>query len=29
MSWTVEAGDCVEEMQKMEENSIDAIVCDP
>ncbi len=22
-------GDCVEEMAKMEENSIDAVVCDP
>jgi DNA modification methylase len=29
MSWTIEQGDCIEAMQKMEENSIDAVVCDP
>jgi DNA modification methylase len=29
MSWTIECGDCIEEMRKMDENSIDAVVCDP
>jgi predicted methyltransferase len=29
MSWPVEQGDCIERMQAMDENSIDAVVCDP
>jgi predicted methyltransferase len=28
-NWNVIEGDCVEEMAKMDECSIDAIVCDP
>lgn len=29
MSWTIHQGDCVEEMAKLEEGSVDAVVCDP
>ncbi len=29
MSWEVRQGDCVEEMAKMDDESIDSVVCDP
>jgi len=29
MSWQIITGDCVEQMARMDEASIDAIVCDP
>ena len=29
MSWSILEGDCVEVMADMEENSVDAICCDP
>lgn len=29
MSWEIHTGDCIEEMRKLEENSVDAVVTDP
>ena len=29
MSWTILTGDCVEQMARLEDESIDAVVCDP
>jgi DNA modification methylase len=29
LSWEIHTGDCIEEMRKLEEGSVDAVVCDP